>query len=65
MAELAKLLYSYTEAREALGGVPKSTFALWIREGILTPVRIGPRRCFIRHDDLVRVAAGVELPKAS
>ncbi len=59
-----KLLYSYPEAREVLGGVPQSTFALWIAKGILTPVKIGPRRCFIRHDDLVRLAYGVELPKA-
>lgn len=61
-----KLLYSYQESRELLGGVPQSTFALWISTGILTPVKIGPRRAFIRYDDLVRLASGeAESPKAS
>ncbi|WP_285576040.1 hypothetical protein [Geothrix limicola] len=61
----ARLLYSYQEAREQLGGVPVSTFALWIAKGLIEPVRIGPRRCFIRHEDLIRLASGeVELPKA-
>lgn len=59
-----KLLFSYVEARELLGGVPQSTFALWLRKGILTPVKIGPRRCFIRRDDIVRLASGPDLEKA-
>lgn len=53
-----RLLYSYTEARELLGGVPVSTFALWIATGLVVPVKIGPRRCFIRHADLARLASG-------
>lgn len=51
-----KLLYSYSEARVILGGVPKSTFALWIKQGLIQPVRIGPRRCFVRRADLERLA---------
>lgn len=61
----ARLLYSYQEARQLLGGVPLSTFALWIAKGLVEPVRIGPRRCFIKHEDLIRLASGViEFPKA-
>jgi len=61
----ARLLYSYQEARELLGGLPVSTFALWIAKGFVEPVRIGPRRCFIKHADLIRLANGeMELPKA-
>ena len=54
----SRLLHSYQEARELLGGVPRSTFALWIAQGLLSPVRIGPRRCFVRHADLLRLAQG-------
>lgn len=53
-----RMLYSYAEARAWLGGVPQSTFAKWIHDGLLVPVKIGPRRCFIRHEDLVRLARG-------
>lgn len=56
-----RLLYSYSEARELLGGVPVSTFAGWIAAGLLKPVRIGPRRCFIRHEDLVALSDGINL----
>ena len=59
-----RLLYSYAEARHLLGGVPVSTFALWIADGLVVPVRIGPRRCFIRHEDLLRLASGQPLHKA-
>ncbi len=52
----APLLYSYREARALLGNVPAATFALWIANGLLTPCRIGPRRCFIRRDDLLRLS---------
>ena len=58
-----RLLYNYSEARELLGGVPVSTFALWIAQGLIVPVRIGPRRCFIKHDDLMKLAQGAALPK--
>ena len=64
LGDPARLLYSYPEARKMLGGVPQSTFALWIAKGILKPVKIGPRRCFIRYEDLVRLASGDELEKA-
>lgn len=63
-SEVKKLLYSYPEARMMLGDVPQSTFALWIAKGILTPVKIGPRRCFIRHADLVRLVSGADLDQA-
>ena len=53
-----RLLYSYSEARELLGGVPISTFALWVATGLVHPVRIGPRRCFITRDELARLAKG-------
>lgn len=59
-----RLLYSYAEARELLGGVPLSTFALWIAKGIIEPVKIGPRRCFVRYEDILRLAGGYTLPKA-
>lgn len=58
-----RLLYSYVEARELLGGVPIATFALWIAKGILKPVKIGPRRCFIKHEDILRLASGGETEK--
>jgi len=57
-ADQARLLYSYQEARELLGGVPVSTFALWIAKGLVHPVKIGPRRCFIKREDLLRLANG-------
>ena len=60
----ARLLYSYTEARALLGGVPLSTFSMWIADGLIVPVRIGPRRAFIKHEDIVRLAQGVTLPMA-
>jgi len=62
-----KLLYSYEESREMLGGVPESTFALWIAKGFLKPVSIGPRRAFIRYEDLVRIAneGTPNIPKAA
>lgn len=53
-----RLIYNYAETRQLLGGVPVSTFAQWISEGLVRPVRIGPRRCFVRHEDLVRLAGG-------
>jgi len=53
-----RLLYSYAEARKKLGNVPVSTFALWIANGLLHPVRIGPRRSFIKHDELMALAGG-------
>ena len=56
----ARLLYSYPEARKLLGDVPVSTFAGWIAAGLINPVRIGPRRCFVSHQDLVQLAT----PKA-
>lgn len=59
------LLHPYPEARAMLGGVPPSTFAMWIAEGLLTPVRIGPRRCFIKHEDILRLAQGASLPKGT
>lgn len=60
-----RLLYSYSEARALLGGVPESTFAMWVAGGLVTPVKIGPRRCFIRHDDLMALAQGAALPKVA
>lgn len=60
----ARLLYGYKEARQLLGGVPQSTFAMWIAIGLVQPVRIGPRRSFIKHDDLMRLSSGAALPKA-
>lgn len=54
----SQLLYNYAEARKMLGGVPVSTFALWVHKGLIQPVRIGPRRCFVRHSDLVALASG-------
>ena len=54
------LLHNYAEARALLGGVPISTFSLWIAQGLLIPVRIGPRRSFIRHSDILALA-GVEV----
>jgi len=61
-----RLLYSYAEARRLIGNVPQSTFALWIADGLVTPVRIGPRRCFIKREDLMRLQAEgtPEVPKA-
>lgn len=59
-----RLLYNYADAREQLGGVPPSTFALWISKGLIVPVKIGPRRSFIRHEDLVRLASGEALEQA-
>ena len=62
----ARMLYSYPEARQLLGGIPESTFAVWIANGWITPVRIGPRRCFIRYEDLqrLRMEGTPEVPKA-
>ncbi len=54
-----RLLFSYHESRQLLGGVPKSTFALWIADGLFDPVRIGPRRCFVKREDLLRLAGGL------
>ena len=59
----SQLLYSYQEARRLLGDVPESTFALWIRNGLFTPIKIGPRRSFVAYEDLVRLAQGAALPK--
>jgi hypothetical protein len=59
----ARLLHSYSEARQILGDVPVSTWSMWIAQGLVVPVRIGPRRCFIRHEDVVKLAQGVTLPK--
>ncbi len=53
----AKPLFSYSEARELLGNVPESTWNKWIADGLVKPVRIGPRRCFIRYEDMVRLQA--------
>jgi predicted site-specific integrase-resolvase len=64
-AETPRLLYSYKEAREKLGGVPESTFSLWIAQGLIEPVRIGPRRCFVKHEDVVRLAQGNPAPKGA
>jgi hypothetical protein len=50
------LLHSYPEARALLGGIPQSTFAMWIAQGIIVPVKIGPRRAFIRHSDILRLS---------
>ena len=63
---MPRMLYSYPEARKELGGVPESTFAVWIANGWITPVRIGPRRCFIRYEDLqrLRMEGTPEVPKA-
>lgn len=52
-----RLLYPYKEARQLLGDVAVSTFAGWIASGLLKPVRIGPRRAFIKHEDIVRLQA--------
>ena len=59
----SQLLYSYREARRLLGGIPESTFAQWAAKGLFTPVKIGPRRAFVAHDDLVRLSRGAALPK--
>jgi hypothetical protein len=64
-AAVTPLLHNYREARALLGGVPTSTFAYWIAQGLLTPVRIGPRRCFIRHEDIVRLTQGADLPRGA
>ena len=64
-AAVCRLLYPYSEARALLGGVPKSTWNLWIAEGLVEPVRIGPRRCFIRHEDIQRLAQGGTMQKVS
>lgn len=55
--ELSPLL-SYTACRKAVGDVPRSTFDSWIAAGILVPVAIGPRRKFIRREDLERLIQG-------
>ena len=60
----ARLLYSYAEARELLGGVPVSTFSMWIAQGLIVPVRVGPRRCFVKCEDLMRLADGGATQKA-
>lgn len=59
-----RLLYSYKETRELLGGVPQSTFAMWIAKGIVVPVTIGPRRCLIKREDILALAQGITMPKA-
>ncbi len=61
----AKPLFSYAEARAMLGDVPVSTFAWWVSHGLVKTVKIGPRRSFIPRAEIVRLASGVELPKAS
>ena len=63
----AKPLFSYLESRELLGGVPASTWHKWIADGLVKPVRIGPRRCFIRYEDLMRLQAEgtPSVPKAN
>ena len=48
-------LYSYRETRAMLGGVPESTFKVWLTQGLLIPVSIGDRRKFIRHGDIMRL----------
>ena len=53
---LPRLLYSYTEGRQLLGGVPISTWNFWIAIGVFKPIRIGPRRSFIAQEDLARLA---------
>ena len=62
---VAPLLHNYREARRLLGNVPVPTFAMWIAKGLIVPVRIGPRRCFIRHEDVVRLAQGDTFPKGA
>jgi hypothetical protein len=52
----ARALYSFAQARELLGGVSDPTFRRWIAQRLLIPVRIGPRRSFIRHEDIVRLS---------
>lgn len=59
-----KPLFSYHEARELLGDVPQSTFAWWIAKGLVQTVKIGPRRSFVPRAEIVRLASGIELPKA-
>ena len=60
----AKPLFGYAEARELLGEVPTSTFALWVARGLVLTVKIGPRRSFVPRAEIVRLASGIELPKA-
>jgi hypothetical protein len=64
-AAVPPLLHSYAEARAMLGGVPASTFDLWIAQGLVEPVRIGRRRRFIKHEDVVRLALGNPTPKGA
>jgi|GEM_PF-6418895 len=47
-----KLLHSFDEARDIMGGVPRSTFRLWIAQGLIHPVKIG-RKPYFRHEDLL------------
>ena len=65
LEEQGQVLYSYAQARAMLGGVPVSTWSWWISHGLVKPVRIGARRCFIRHEDVVMLAQGIALPKGA
>jgi hypothetical protein len=58
------LLYSYKEARAMMGGVSESTWTLWVAQGLITPVCIGPRKRFVKYEDLVRLAQGATFQKA-
>lgn len=59
-----RLIHSYAQCRELLGGVPSRTFELWIANGLIKPVRIGARRSFVRHEDLIALIESASLPKA-
>lgn len=66
MADSTKKLHSYAAVRKECGDVPASTFATWVAKGYVTPIRIGPRRCFITDADLVRLKTQgtPDVPKA-
>lgn len=50
---MTRLLYAEAETREQLGGIGRSKLYELIREGKLTPTKIG-RRTFFAADELER-----------
>lgn len=58
---MARLLYPEGEAREQLGGISRSTLYQLIKDGKLTPTKLG-RRVFIAADELERYVSTLKTP---
>lgn len=57
---MTRMLYPEDEARALLGGISRSTLYVLIKEGKLTPTKLG-RRVFFAADELERYVASLAL----